>query len=178
MLVPTYNIFVHYIKQDITRGNHFLLKKTVYIGEFEKPLNLKRLRGFLISFFRYKPQIRTCRPQAQSSALFCLVTRRESPASPCTGRGRLASAGVPWDGPRLCGPRPCSGSLHPPQAAVACAAIPVRRPKPHGERAAPITPYGNLPRANQQSTGLLVPALRRRRPVRFLVRKHQNNPPA
>ena len=64
--------------------------------------------------------------------LFCPVTRRESPAPPCTGRGRPASAGAPWGGPRLCGPRPCSGSLHPPQAAVACAAIPVRRPKPHG----------------------------------------------
>lgn len=52
-------------------------------------------------------------------------------------RGCPASGGAPWAGLAFCDPRPCSGSLHPPQAAVACAAIPVRRPKPHGKRASP-----------------------------------------
>ena len=34
-----------------------------------------------------------------------------------------ASAGAPWAGLALCDRGPCSGSLFPPQAAVACAAV-------------------------------------------------------
>ena len=92
------------------------------------------------------------RANKQSSGLF--VARCGAP--PCTGRGCPASGGAPWVGLALCDPRPCSGSLYPPQAAVACAAIPVRRPKPHGEQGFSRRPDGNLPRANKQSTGLFV----------------------
>ena len=101
-----------------------------------------------------------------------------------------ASSGAPWAGRRLCDRGPGSCSLFPPQAAAAFAAVLVPddaqtaaafritaiKKQPYAFRkAAPTSgpadrriPPGTLPRANQQSSGLLVPALRRRRPVRVL----------
>lgn len=54
---------------------------------------------------------------------FCLMTLTESPAHrPVTSRGtRILRRGFPL---ALCGRWPCSGFLFPPQAVVACAAIP------------------------------------------------------
>ena len=60
------------------------------------------------------------RANEQSAGLFVA----HCGAPPCTGRGCPASGCAPWAGLAFCDPRPCSGSLHPPQAAVACAAIP------------------------------------------------------
>ena len=51
-----------------------------------------------------------CWLRAAARALY----RAAAPASGC----------APWAGLALCGRWPCSGSLFPPQAAVACAAIP------------------------------------------------------
>ncbi len=62
--------------------------------------------------------------------LFLPLTRRESPPGrPVPGAGTPHQAAPLGAGLAFCGPRPCSGSLHPPQAAVACAAIPVRKHK-------------------------------------------------
>ena len=110
-----------------------------------------------------------------------------------------ASASAPWAGRRLCDRGPGSGSLFPPQAAAAFAAVLVPddaqtaaafritaiKKQPYAFRkAAPTSgpadrriPPGTLPRANQQSARLLVPALRCRRPVLVLRACNQNKSP-
>ena len=82
---------------------------------------------------------------------FCLMALTKSTAGrPVTSRGtRILRRGFPL---ALCGHRPCSGSLFPPQAAVACAAIPRTEAADmfHGLQKSPWPgrdPYGNLPRA-------------------------------
>ena len=63
----------------------------------------------------------------------CLL--RAAACRPVSGAGAPHRAAPLGAGLALCDPRPCSGSLHPPQAAVACAAI-------YRKRAFSIAPTG------------------------------------